>query len=261
MAQKTRIGGTSFEITGGKGLIGGAVYRISGGKTLVNGTAYDILFSNFDPVFANNDWAAIIAACQSGSVPESWAVGDAKVMTINGADYQIDIIGKNHDTYADGGTAPLTFQLHDCYEKMYAMNAESTNDGGWTNCKMRNTYLPAIKVLMPVEVQAALRKVNKKTSAGNMSNIINTTNDDLFLLSEIEIYGITIYSFSGEGNHYAYYRDGGMRTKMVLGEASVWGERSPHSGSDASFCRVNANGDPTFYSARWGRGVSFAFCF
>lgn len=54
-----------------------------------------------DPVFANNDWATIIAACQRKQVPETWAVGDQKEMTI-GQSYMIDIIGKDHDTYADG---------------------------------------------------------------------------------------------------------------------------------------------------------------
>ena len=64
--------------------------------------------------FAANSWETIIAACQSGNVPDSWAVGDSKPMAINGTNYQIDIIGKNHDVYTDGsGTAPLTFQLHD----------------------------------------------------------------------------------------------------------------------------------------------------
>ena len=69
----------------------------------------------FDAIFANNSWEEIIAACQSGNVPDSWSVGDSKAMTINGTNYQIDIIGKNHDTYTAGGTAPLTFQMHDCY--------------------------------------------------------------------------------------------------------------------------------------------------
>ena len=70
--------------------------------------------SVLDDTFANNSWEAIIAACQSGNVPASWAVGDSNTMPINGASYQVDIIGKNHDTYTARGTAPLTFQLHDC---------------------------------------------------------------------------------------------------------------------------------------------------
>ena len=144
--------------------------------------------------FADNDWASIIAACHSGSVPSTWVVGNSKTMTINGASYQVDIIGKNHDTYASGGKAPLTFQMHDCYGETKNMNSSNTNNGGWTSCAMRSTHLPAILALMPTEVQNGIREVNKLTSAGNQSATINTTADKLFLLSEIEIFGSVSYS-------------------------------------------------------------------
>ena len=44
MAHKALIGGTAYEITGGKTLIDGTGYSISGGKTLVDGTGYDVGF-------------------------------------------------------------------------------------------------------------------------------------------------------------------------------------------------------------------------
>ena len=154
--------------------------------------------------FADNDWASVIAACHSGSVPSTWVVGNSKTMTINGASYQVDIIGKNHDTYASGGKAPLTFQLHDCYGETKKMNSSNTNSGGWTSCAMRSTHLPAILALMPTEVQNGIREVNKMTSAGSQSATIHTTADKLFLLSEIEIFGSVSYSKSGEGTQYDY---------------------------------------------------------
>ena len=116
-----------------------------------------------DDNFANSSWEAIIAACQSGNVPDTWAVGDSKMMTIGDTNYQIDIIGKNHDTYTAGGTAPLTFQMHDCYGTGYKMNGSNTNSGGWTSCAMRSTHLPAILALMPADVQNGIREVNKLT--------------------------------------------------------------------------------------------------
>ena len=59
-------------------------------------------------------------------------------MTIGGTDYQVDIIGKNHDDYYDGsGKAPLTFQLHDCCATGYGMNDTETVVGGWKSSKMR----------------------------------------------------------------------------------------------------------------------------
>ena len=44
MAHKTLIGGTSYDISGGKTLVNGTSYSIAGGKTLVGGTDYDISF-------------------------------------------------------------------------------------------------------------------------------------------------------------------------------------------------------------------------
>lgn len=45
MAHKTLIGGTAYEIDGGKTLIGGTAYKIDKGKTLVGGTAYEVGFA------------------------------------------------------------------------------------------------------------------------------------------------------------------------------------------------------------------------
>lgn len=218
--------------------------------------------AGYDPVFSKNSWADIIEACQSGNVPDSWVVGNYKNMTINGKAYRIDIIGKNHDDYADGsGKAPLTFQMHDCYGATYSMNSSNTNNGGWTNCAMRSTHLPAILALMPAEVKAAIRDVQKKSSAGNQSSSIQTTNDKLFLLSEIEIFGSTTYSFAGEGKQYAYYQAGNSKVKNLSGSASNWWERSPHSRNTTDFCFVFSRGRASAGSAIYSRGVAFGFCF
>ena len=217
--------------------------------------------SVFDAIFANNSWEEIIAACQNGNVPNSWAVGDSKIMTINGTDYQIDIIGKNHDTYTAGGKAPLTFQMHDCYGETKNMNRSNTNSGGWTSCAMRNTHLPAILALMPTEVQNGIREVNKLTSAGSSSSTINTTADKLFLLSEIEIFGRTTYSKAGEGDQYAYYSAGNSKVKNFSGSSHLWWERSPYNSSSKAFCRVSRKGTADLNSASFSGGVAFGFCF
>lgn len=211
--------------------------------------------------FADNDWSAIIAACHSGSVPSTWAVGNSKPMTIGGKSYQVDIIGKNHDTYASGGKAPLTFQLHDCYGETKNMNSSNTNNGGWASCAMRSTHLPAILALMPTEVQNGIREVNKLTSAGNQSATINTTADKLFLLSEIEIFGSVSYSKSGEGTQYDYYKAGNSKVKNYSGSAYYWWERSPRGSNSACFCRVNSYGDADYNYASNALGVAFGFCF
>ena len=211
--------------------------------------------------FADNDWASIIAACHSGSVPSTWVVGNSKTMTINGASYQVDIIGKNHDTYASGGKAPLTFQLHDCYGETKNMNSSDTNSGGWTSCAMRSTHLPAILALMPTEVQNGIREVSKKASVGGASSTIETVSDKLFLLSEVEIFGATSYSAAGEGTQYDYYKAGNSKVKKQNGSAAGWWERSPFASSSAIFCLVDSGGNAGNGYASSAIGVAFGFCF
>ena len=215
----------------------------------------------YEANFAENTWEQIIAACQSGSVPDSWVVGNSKTMTINGASYQVDIIGKNHDTYAAGGKAALTFQLHDCYANMKAMNSSDTNSGGWKNSAMRSAHLPEILALMPTEVQNGIREVSKLTSAGRKSSTINTTSDKLFLLSEVEIFGSTSYSAAGEGTQYDYYKDGNSKVKKRNGASAGWWERSPSASDSTFFCRVFSNGGAGRNYASYENGVAFGFCF
>lgn len=214
---------------------------------------------SYNPIFAENEWADIIEACHANEVPDTWVADGTcyKDMLINGTNYRIDIIGKNHDDLADGtGKAPLTFQLHDCYATAYLMNDTHTNVGGWEQCKMRTETMPALKLLLPAEVQAGIRPVKKLTSAGNQSSSIVTTNDDLFLLSEIEIFGSAPYSFAGEGTQYAYYQAGNSKVKT-----DDWWERSPFSIDSACFCYVNSIGSAGAHGAFALYGVAFAFCF
>lgn len=262
-AATVSVSGTTVTVTGKAN--GSATITVSVGAgtnhTAPANKTCAVTVSFLDDAFANNDWSAIIAACQSGSVPSTWVVGNSKTMTINGTSYQIDIIGKNHDTYTAGGTAPLTFQLHDCYGTKYQMNSSNTNSGGWTSCAMRSTHLPAILALMPSEVQAGIKEVNKLTSAGSQSSTINTTADKLFLLSEIEIFGSTTYSKSGEGSQYAYYSAGNSKVKNFSGSAYYWWERSPYGSVSTAFCRVFSGGTANYDNAAYSRGVAFGFCF
>lgn len=234
----------------------------------VNGRFYGnsgtgVFSCNLD--FANCTWAQVVEACQTNTIPPFWAVGSSKSMVINGSEYQIDIIGKNHDTYADGsGTAPLTFQMHECYGSGKRMNSSATSAGGWTSCEMRNTTLPALLATMPSEVQAGIKEVSKRTVAGSTgtnSTIINTTADKLFLLSEVEVFGSRYYSPSiDEGTQYEYYAAGNSKIKYTGTTAQLWWERSPLT-AEGFFCAVSTTGDFEGYQAHTNRYVSFAFCF
>lgn len=211
-----------------------------------------------DPVFGNNSWATIIKACQEKQVPNTWNVGDSCNMTINNKTYAIDIIGKNHDDYADGsGKAPLTFQMHTTYATQYKMNGAEDNSCGWKNCLVRTSNaFPALKKVMPAEVGAALKAVTKKTTAGGASSAIDTTEDTLFLLSEIEVQGTRTFSYPGEGTQYAYYKTAANRKKN-----RAWYLRSPRLNSTTCFDRTGWSGEADWSVASEVDGIAAAWCF
>ena len=210
---------------------------------------------------AGNTWEQIIEACQSGSVPDTWVAGDSKTMTIDGVNYQFDIVGKNHDTYTAGGIAPLTFGLHDCYGTTYPMNSSGSNKTGWDNSKMRTETLAAILAKMPGNIQNGIRAVNKLTATNGMSSTIKTASDKLFTFSEMEVYGSATYSYSGEGKQYDYYKAGNSKVKKVGSTASRWWLRSPGINNSNPFCVVDADGSISFSIASSSNGVCFGFCF
>lgn len=211
-----------------------------------------------DPVFGNNSWATIIKACQEKQVPNTWNVGDSCNMTINNKTYAIDIIGKNHDDYADGsGKAPLTFQMHTTYATQYKMNGAEDNSCGWKNCLVRTSNaFPALKKVMPAEVVDALKAVTKKTTAGGASSAIDTTEDTLFLLSEIEVQGTRTYSYAGEGTQYEYYKTAANRKKN-----RAWYLRSPRLNNTSCFDRTGWSGEADWSVASEVDGIAAAWCF
>ena len=221
-----------------------------------------------DPTFANNSWESIIDACQTDDIPDEWLVGDSKSMAINGVDYVIDIIGKSHDSYADGsGKAPLTFQFHRCYGGHFAMCVNQTSYA-WDTCEVRTVTLPQLMTLMPKAVRNSIREVSKVTNG-------ITTSDTLFLLSESEIMGTYDNSRSGEGTKYSYYSINDPNNVRIQYFKSIgWWLRSPskslrnplsvststnQSSSTTSTTEVTiVTSDNAFGAVN---GISPAFCF
>lgn len=211
--------------------------------------------------FADNTWDEIVDACHNNTVLNSWVAGDSKAMTIDGVNYQFDIVGKNHDTYTAGGIAPLTFGLHDCYGTKYPMNSSGTNSTGWNGSEMRTETLPAILAKMPVNIQNGIRAVNKLTATSGSSSTIKTASDKLFTFSEMEVYGSATKSYSGEGKQYDYYKAGNSKIKKVGSTASRWWLRSPRANGSDYFCEVSADGSIGSRVVSDSGGVCFGFCF
>lgn len=208
----------------------------------------------------STDWTDIALCSQFGQAKNYFAIGDRKTVNIGGTNYQVQIIGFDHDDLTSGGKAGITFQMVDCLNATAQMNSSNTNSGGWNSSAMRSrmsTYLSQL----PSALQSAIKTVSKKSgTGGDSSSGTQTTSDKLFLLSEIEIFGKTTYSVAGEGNQYEYYAAGNSTIKKVNGSAYYWWERSPRSGNTLNFCGVASAGGADSYGANSSFGVSFGFC-
>lgn len=203
---------------------------------------YKYTLEYYDETFENNSWERIVEVIQRGVVPATWKVGDGKEMTVEGKEKNcfVRIIGKNHDTYINGEKAPFTFMFQrNSYSTVLptdavCMNTEATNVGGWASCTMRTVTMLEILSLLPEEVRAGIREVKKATSVGNTSAEIEITNDGLFLLSEVERFGSTLYSAEGEGAIYEYFANGNKEFYSSTNTAR-W-VRSPSINDALRFC-------------------------
>lgn len=209
-------------------------------------------------------WDNIAVVSKFGQAQNYWKVGDRKNITVNGVTYPVQIIGFDHDTLttADGSRtkAGITFQLVDCMNTTYPMNSSNTNVGGWKNSVMRTSTMATLLNQLSSDLKNVLKFVNKVSSAGNNSSGLETVSDKLFLLSEIEVFGSTTYSYAGEGRQYEYYSAGNSTIKKVNGSADYWWERSPRSGNTSHCCYVSSSGNADYNLAGGSRGVSFGFC-
>ena len=146
------------------------------------------------------------------------------------------------------------------------MNSSDTNSGGWKSCARRtwcnNVYYNAL----PSTLKSIVKTVNKKSgTGGGSSSGTETTQDKIFLAAEIEIFGSTTYSVSGEGTQYQYYKNAiANRYKMPKWDSSYvsqrYWERSPYSGNSTSFCAVSFNGNARISNASNAYGVAPCLC-
>lgn len=208
----------------------------------------------------DTDWADIDICGRLGMAQQFFKVGDSKTVNIGGTNYEVQIIGFNHDDNVSGGKAAYSFQLVDCLNQTQQMNTSNTNTGGWNGSAMRGR-MSTYKSQLPAALRNVIKTVKKKSgTGGGSSSGTQQTNDDLFLLSEIEIFGTTTYSVAGEGTQYEWYKAGNSRIKKVNGSADNWWERSPYSGNANNFCRVSSSGGAYGSNAYNSYGVSFGFC-
>ena len=243
-------------------------------------------------VLNENNWNTIKWASKHNVGQNYWSVGDCKQITMNGkvsdgltlTNYTawVYIIGFNHNSEKEGNG--ITFQGFKATDKgtpvcltdsgytsdktsgtWFNMNNSNTNAGGWSSSHMRSAVMPLIKAAFPSDLQAVI-KPSTIFTAPNPGNIaLTSTQDDVFMLAEFEVFGTITYASTQEPNYlkqYAYYSAGNSKVKYKHNDTSAaayWWERSPHSGDSYYFCSVGARGRADYAYAYFSYGVSPAF--
>lgn len=242
-------------------------------------------------------WADIRRISDAGLASSYFNVGDRKAVTLNGTagslslndTYYCYIIGIDHNSEIEGANR-IHFQfgfnaasrgkhiafVDDAYSisltsgSYFNMNNEKSNSGGWANSRMRNTIIPTFKACLPSDLQAVLKTVTKysdNTGGGSdTASYVTATTDDIFLLSEWEVFGKRSYANSAEQNYqakYAYYSAGNAKKRYrhsSTGKTADWWLRSVDVGSSDYFCLVNRSGGSISGTAYTSRGFAPAFC-
>lgn len=206
----------------------------------------------FSSVLNDNSWEQIANAATAGIASTLWNVGDIKYETIDGYYVGCRIIGFDADPlhstdakYSDTSynankkKAAITFQLIKEPGLSY-MNYSASNVGGWDQCYMRLTKMPAAKAMCPDNMQSIMRKVSKFTSPGNYGSSYSAkvieSCDEMFLLAAQEVYGALGSNTVGSAEktkttQYAWYAEGHDCRKNTTYDEWL---RSPHDPSGCS---------------------------
>jgi hypothetical protein len=199
--------------------------------------------------FAVDSWATIASYSEAGTALTRYKVGDEKIIPIDGVNYTFVILGFNHDDLVGGGKAGITIGMKNLMNYTAKMNSTNTNVGSFHGSEMRNTTLATIRTQMPTDLQAYIKTVVKKTTAGGGTGTtpvyaIENSEETLFLFSRMEILNQTIAGYKDEGSTYEYYtsvvdgttdagRTKGKESSQATG--SNWWLRSPHYARDTLF--------------------------
>lgn len=231
--------------------------------------------------FADGTWEQIQAMLEAHyndeiNISDYWSVDDRKYISLSAmsatgvgeshhADtYEYVIYGIEHDDLAEPinghtkaaitigqlryfTTAGATNGYGD--KELGYMNSTDTTSGGWESCARRKWCNEVFFNALPDGLKPMVKTVKKYSGVGNGSTSgIQTTQDKVFLLSEIEIFGTRYESVDGEGSQYQFfamatsnlYKLPTWTNTTVCGK--YW-ERSPRMSYPNRFCGVGEYGN------------------
>ena len=234
--------------------VGGRAIRLSQLKTAVE--AFPSLKIVPWSTGTDEQIAAMVAAADAGEIVLSdyWSAGDTRTVQLSAmaADgvserheaqsVEFVLTDPGHYTLANGKPCNFVVLQKDCLKEEGYMNSSTTNNGGWNFCARRTWCNSVYRNAIPSTLRGIFKQFT--TYAENASS--SFANSDYFaLFSEKEIFGSTKYANStaeAKNSQLDYYKTSSNRIKHKDGGRYYWWERSPYSGVNKKFCRVNSDG-------------------
>lgn len=238
MAHKTLIGGTSYEISGGKTLVNGTAYSISGGKTLVGGTAYNIGFNSGTPV---------------GDL----SVGSSVYMNVNGGSTEFLVVHQGlpsttkYSTYSKG----TWLLMKDIYTTMSFESTNTSNDYANSDIHnyLNNTFINLLDSGIKSIIKDAKLPYTKGTgSDGSLAVYSEGLVTKIFLLSYVEVMDYTSNPEANtEGAVLSYFDnvEKSVRLAYLNGTVTRWWLRSPVIPKAVSAWFVHTTGNAAYLGA------------
>ena len=239
------------------------------------GTTYFYAEYVFDG-YIEDDWTTIIENASS----DIYGYGGKKKTTISysyrGQEFEeeieCEIIGRNQDTLADGGVAPLTFRAilkADAYmntsTKPWEGN-QTLDGGGWALSDMRE-WLNGRDFFerLPEELRNGIKTVTKLSDngyygyRGESEPTLTPTNDKIFVASpeELNFTDFSRYTMVGQGSAYPIFTDANSR--KIPGKL-YWTRSTAGRFTLHSFCVVDLDGRLTTNGGGNILGVVICFC-
>jgi hypothetical protein len=226
LAHKTKIGGTAYEISGGRTLVGGTAYSIDKGRTLVDGAGYDISFG------LTVGSLPVGSVVKLGTTSNGTAVTREFIVVNQGIPQESDY----YDETADG-----TWLLSKNPTRNITWGSSS---GGWYQGSNVKAYLEddyyngfnsgITSIIKEVRIPYVL-----KSGAGSLRYGENGLATKVFALSAYEVGLTSVYgdAFKSEGARLDYFKSGDKDTNRIAyynGSAVTWWLRSPIPSSSST---------------------------
>ncbi|MBQ6135055.1 MAG: InlB B-repeat-containing protein, partial [Bacilli bacterium] len=224
--------------------------------------------------FATDSWEAIVSNVQSGNT-DGYYVGDEKevdlgtlgthTLRIANKSTPDECFGNNYSQTACG----FVLEFADLIGTR-AMHSSSTNKGGWPGTTMRTYVNTDIYNALPEALRNGIMSTKVISGHGSTSGETNfTTQDKLYLLSMVEVYGED-YTYDSltttQTRQLDYYSQIGVTASNYSGAIkkngttnTAWRLRSPRSNNTTYYDYINASGNRANASATTAYGVSPAF--